>query len=188
MKQNTLIKNDGQLARPLKVLVPLIKEEMEAGDEAGLPHYIKAGQMLIEARDQLPHGEWGVWLKRNFGKSRAAAYNYIKLAEHKGKVDLRSTTLHDIVRPNAPKTHRTGPEWLPEMKERMERLNLEKLSKPVTDEASREKLKRKLALDIIDIGYRALSTKLHPDKGGSREAMATLNDARDDLKEAVSDW
>jgi hypothetical protein len=41
---------------------------------------------------------------------------------------------------------------------------------------------RKLVLQAFDIGYKALARKLHPDNGGSNEAMARLNYARDRLK------
>jgi hypothetical protein len=51
------------IARPLKVLVPMIKIEIAAGDEAGLEHYRRAGEMLVEAKDQVPHGSWSRWLK-----------------------------------------------------------------------------------------------------------------------------
>jgi hypothetical protein len=35
---------------------------------------------------------------------------------------------------------------------------------------------------MIDIGYKALAMKLHPDKGGSQEDMARLNRVRDRLR------
>ena len=44
-------------------------------------------------------------------------------------------------------------------------------------------LHRELAQDLIDAGYRALATKLHPDRGGSKDAMARLNRVRDELKQ-----
>jgi hypothetical protein len=44
-------------------------------------------------------------------------------------------------------------------------------------------LKYKLAMQLIDIGYKALATKLHPDKGGSGDAMSRLNEVRDRLKQ-----
>jgi hypothetical protein len=42
--------------------------------------------------------------------------------------------------------------------------------------------RRELAHRIIDIGYKALAKEMHPDKGGSHEAMARLNRARTHLK------
>ena len=44
---------------------------------------------------------------------------------------------------------------------------------------------QKLALRLIDIGYKVLAQTLHPDKGGSRDAMARLNRVRDRLKECA---
>lgn len=42
---------------------------------------------------------------------------------------------------------------------------------------------RKLALRLIDIGFRVLAVEMHPDKGGSGEAMALLNEVRDQLRQ-----
>jgi hypothetical protein len=44
------------------------------------------------------------------------------------------------------------------------------------------RLHRELALELIDIGYRAMATRLHPDRGGSKDAMRRLNRVRDELK------
>lgn len=42
---------------------------------------------------------------------------------------------------------------------------------------------RKLALQIVDVGFKTLSSKFHPDrKGGSHDAMRRLNEARRLLK------
>ena len=45
-----------RVARPLKVLVPLIKNELVAGDAAGLEHYRQAGEML---KSRMAHGRGG---------------------------------------------------------------------------------------------------------------------------------
>ena len=39
-----------------------------------------------------------------------------------------------------------------------------------------------LALELIDIGYKALARELHPDLGGSTNEMVRLNQARERLK------
>jgi hypothetical protein len=43
------------------------------------------------------------------------------------------------------------------------------------------KLHRELAEELVDIGYRALATRLHPDRGGSKDAMTRLNRVREEL-------
>ena len=58
------------------------------------------------------------------------------------------------------------------------------------DEFVQEKQDRKdeltlhqdLAVELVEIGYRALATRLHPDRGGTKEAMSRLNRVRDELK------
>ena len=87
---NADLKETGtSLTRPLKVLVPLIKEELEAGDNAGIEHYRKAGEMLQEAKEQVAHGEFSGWLKRSFHLSSKSAYRYMKLAETTPKIVAR---------------------------------------------------------------------------------------------------
>ena len=47
-----LAKQDtSEVARPLKTLEKLIKEDIEAGDKAGMDYYRAAGEKLNEARD-----------------------------------------------------------------------------------------------------------------------------------------
>ncbi|HEY6380748.1 MAG TPA: hypothetical protein VIY07_02980, partial [Pseudolabrys sp.] len=52
------------VARPLKVLVPLIQADLERGDRAGMEYYADAGDKLIEAKSQVAHGYWGTWLSK----------------------------------------------------------------------------------------------------------------------------
>ena len=53
-----------KVARPLKVLIPMIQSELQQGNSAGHEHYCRAGDMLTEARIKLGEavGENG-WLR-----------------------------------------------------------------------------------------------------------------------------
>ena len=62
------------------------------------------------------------------------------------------------------------------------RLDLAALREAELKRAAEREAVRKLKLQMIDAGYKALATKLHPGGGGSPEAMARLNEARDQLK------
>jgi hypothetical protein len=44
----------------------------------------------------------------------------------------------------------------------------------------------KMAVEIVNVGFRVLSVKLHPDKGGSHDAMRRLNQAKKLLIETLS--
>jgi hypothetical protein len=63
--------------------------------------------------------------------------------------------------------------WHRGEQERLARLTEEELRRQQERDAQRE-----LSLRMIDLGYKALAKELHPDKGGSSEAMARLNRAR----------
>jgi hypothetical protein len=49
-------------------------------------------------------------------------------------------------------------------------------------EAEEIRLHRELAVELVNLGYRALATRLHPDRGGSKDAMVRLHRVRDALK------
>ena len=68
------------IARPLRVLIPLIQSELQQGNSAGRGHYTQAGRMLIEAKDQVGHGGWVKWLTKNFELSRQTANVYMRWA------------------------------------------------------------------------------------------------------------
>jgi hypothetical protein len=82
----TVVHSNRSVARPLKVLVPLIKTELKAGNRAGVIHYMRAGQMLCEAKGddktpgQVPPGSWSKWLKQNFELSKRTAQLYMQYA------------------------------------------------------------------------------------------------------------
>ena len=57
----------------------------------------------------------------------------------------------------------------------------------VGEKSKEQALVHKLILEMADNGYRALAMQFHPDKGGSAEAMARLNNARAQLKERLQD-
>jgi len=51
---------------------------------------IEIGRRLKEAKDLLPHGEWGKWLKESFSYSQRTADRLMKLCEEYGTKLLTS--------------------------------------------------------------------------------------------------
>jgi DUF3102 family protein len=183
------INTDTQVARPLRVLVPLIQEELEAGESAGLEHYRRAGEMLIEAKSQVKHGEWGAWLKRNFTMSAPTAHKYMRLANipRRGE-EFRPRTLNEAVGDlRRGRAERDGAVGVSEkaVRQIVSRVDVDRLAAERQSREREAKLVKDLAHQLIDIGYRVLAAKLHPDHGGSKEAMARLNAVRSLLKGAV---
>jgi hypothetical protein len=167
-----------KVARPLKILVPLIKDELTAADEAGLDHYRKAGQMLVEAKEQVAYGSWARWLTKNFELSQSNARRYMRLARLDDTSLLTGSNLKQAI---GEKEARPRASWKPVF-EAADRVNVTRLADERQSRDDEIKLHRKIALELIDLGYRALATRLHPDRGGSRDAMGRLNVVRDELK------
>jgi hypothetical protein len=175
-----------EVARPLRVLVPLIKEAISRGARASVEHYRRAGAMLLEAKAQVPYGQWQAWLDDNFALSIKTAQAWMKLAREFALEtrNPRFSTLSDVAYP-----HKKGavrpPDWHAGVSEARDRVDADRLAQARQDEHRERRLMRALGLQLIDIGYKVLATKLHPDKGGSKEAMVRLNRVRDELKAAL---
>lgn len=186
---NVAVIRKTQVSRPLKVLVPLIQEELIAGNEAGMDHYIRAGRMLNEVRDseQVPYGSWGRWLKGNFNLSQKTAIDYMHIARRADKegssFNSSVKTIDEAVgRPSRTIKSVTKANKLKSLFDGVDRVNVTRLADERQSREEEIKLHRDLALKLIDLGYRAMATRLHPDQGGSRDAMSRLNTVRDELK------
>lgn len=53
---------------------------------------------------------------------------------------------------------------------------------PPSRERAPQSYREEVALQVIAAGYKVLAMKIHPDKGGSAEAMKELNSVREALK------
>jgi len=176
------------VARPLKVLIPLIRADIEAGDRAGMEYYADAGDKLIEAKEseQVPFGSWTNWISKNFGVGERQAQRYMHLARLRAEQQKRPgrSVLPISLNEMRGETER-------QRKQRARAASYESILREVEPDtyaiekqtrADEVQLHRDIALELIDIGYKALATHLHPDHGGSKEAMGRLNRVRAELK------
>jgi hypothetical protein len=174
----------------LDKLAVLIKEDLANAEEAGKPYYIAAGEKLIEAMEghfsQNPAAFWE-WAERNFERTKHQLTIWMNMcrARLKGRTFETITEFQRSRGVEVPSGLKSA--W------RGYHEPVEKILKKVDAEALaqeqnryREELEqiRKLAGQIIDIGYKTLATKLHPDnkKTGSKHAMTLLNAARERLR------
>jgi hypothetical protein len=195
MGKEVTIEEDREVARPLRVLVPLIKEDLKRAQEAGMPYYQAAGEKMIEAKDQMVHGEFSPWIKRHFEVSIQQANLYMSYAESQTKNNprIKFDSLKDFRRRglghDIPTTGGSikRPEWRESVNENVSRAKVavERLKEESLSREQERKAERQLALRLIDIGYKILVKELHPDKGGSREIMARLNHVRERLKQCI---
>lgn len=184
MSPATLAKKvTAHVARPLKVLVPLIQTELADGDRAGLEHYRQAGEMLLEAREQVASRQWTTWLTKNFALSKTTAWRYMRLAElpKRSVHGTNENTLAGAIGERGTDAARRVGGFRP-IREFTARVPADRLSQERQTMDDEVRLHREVALQLIDIGFKALATRLHPDRGGSKEAMTRLNRVRAELK------
>lgn len=58
----------------------------EADYQSAVAHAVNAGEMLIEAKRGVRHGEWLPWLRDNCRVSEREARNYMRLARNRQRV------------------------------------------------------------------------------------------------------
>jgi hypothetical protein len=54
--------------------------QCETAARSAVEHAINAGNLLIEAKAQCPHGRWGTWISENFEGSIRTAQAYMRIA------------------------------------------------------------------------------------------------------------
>jgi len=186
---NLEVVQNREVARPLKILIPLIKNDIERGDEAGMEFYKAAGEKLNEAETHFDSNRiFYQWAEKEFGKSRRTIDTWMVCGAAKSPNLFKS--LEDVrvksFGEKRPVQRNLRREWVEPVDAIADKARDEQRRLIASEHVSRQQereAKFKLKLRIIDIGYKVLARELHPDKvGGSREAMTRLNEARNELK------
>lgn len=185
-----------QVARPLHMLVPLIKKDIEDGREAseraGMPYYRAAGEKLAEAKPQFSSAsDFYSWANRHFGVRETQVQLYLSLSKKTENALAAApfTSLDDFKRRHLgrdrPSSGRVARDWQPDVDAAAARAkaDAERIRDAELTRQQERAAEQTLALRLIEIGYKVLAKELHPDKGGSRDAMARLNRVRDRLKQ-----
>ena len=53
-----------------------------------LGHAIEIGNRLLEAKELVPHGQWGDWLRSEFDYSQSSAQNFMRIAQEYGSAQM----------------------------------------------------------------------------------------------------
>jgi len=80
---------DPSLSNSLADLAAKIRVEHDGAATAakrGLEHAIAAGELLVEAKSKLQHGQWLPWLDEHCGMSDRTARAYMRLARNKDRL------------------------------------------------------------------------------------------------------
>lgn len=168
--------------KAVSIRVPKTKRLIAAGDAAGERYYREAGVELNQMKDDWEGPGFWPWAQQTFNKSDDQLRDYMELA---GTVRGRNYkgSMRQTLRPD--ETSKVS--WQAPVQEVVNRINVRVLAQERQNRDKEDKLQRQLAFQLIDIGYKVLATKLHPDKrGGSTEAFQRLKEVRDRLKGVYS--
>lgn len=79
------------------------KATVQVFQDSVLNFAMKAGDLLLEAKEQIPHGQWGEWVGRHCEMSDRTARLYMQLAQNRGAVEAKSATVADLTLQGAAK-------------------------------------------------------------------------------------
>ena len=71
-------------------------ESVSAALKDSVRHAIAAGELLIEARKQVPHGQWLPWLRDHCAISERMAQRHIRLARNRATIEAKCDTVSDL--------------------------------------------------------------------------------------------
>jgi len=140
-------------ARELKKLRPLIQKDLAAARKAEAPFYAVAGEKLWEAKANFE----GANFEGTRGFYEWAAKTF-KVSQGTIRCWMAYAVEMNGGRPFNFQYDTPSPRATRHFKEAGE--------------------SRRMSNQVIDAGYKVMATKLHPDKGGSTEAMQRLNQVR----------
>lgn len=187
-------KANQEVARPLNILTPLIKQDFDEGEKAGMAYFKRAGEKLIEAKEGHFDGrtaEFYKWAERTFGKKITQIKAYMSVGALTDGKSFKSIREFQRSQGNESATSAGAVRrpWIAPVDEVAEKARREAFRLAQEEELTRAQerdAERQLARRLIDIGYRVLAKELHPDKmGDDRGAMARLNRVRDKLKHSI---
>lgn len=196
---NVAIVEDREVARPLRMIEGLIKEQLKAADEAAQdaakPYYEKVAPLLVEAKEGHFQGDttgFYEWAQKKFGKSQSAIRTY--LAYRSAQHDKPFKNIEEFKREKSPSridydSRRRSREWtapVDDIAERARREAFRLAQDEALTRAQEREAEKKLGHRLIDIGYKVLAKELHPDKlHGDKTAFQRLNRVRDQLKHSI---
>lgn len=71
-------------------------EAAAASRRQGIGHALTAGELLLEAKAKVHHGEWLPWLRHYCGVSERSARRYMQLASHRAEIEAKTATVADL--------------------------------------------------------------------------------------------
>lgn len=193
MENQVQVTNQSLPAREIGVITSEIKDICRQAQSMALMYAVEIGRRLTEAKEVLPHGEWGEWLKNEVEFSQRSANNFMKLFQEYGSSQLSffSFNLNSQTFANLPYSKALALLAIPEeeREEFAEEVKVDELSVKELQEAIKERDLAKKQLEEISAERDELTKSLRAEQASAKslakEAREALNKA-DEMKEKVS--
>ena len=88
MEKQLQAMNSSVPVREIGVITSEIKDICRQAQSMALMYAVEIGRRLVEAKELLPHGKWGEWLKEEVNFSERSAQNFMKLFNEYGSSQL----------------------------------------------------------------------------------------------------
>jgi len=199
-KENKMIakalqKIDRQITESLDVIVKRIKKNLalmvSIAERMTYDQQVEIGKDLLLAERKVT-GSWYRWLDKNFSMSIQTAKRYMLAARKErekhtiaGKRRFRNITeaLRDTDPTYALPRHKKNEQPIRNI---VDEIDTDIFAERQKTETKERRLKKEMALELVEAGFRALSHKFHSDKGGSDDAMRRLDEVRKILSHAIT--
>jgi len=145
----------------------------------GMEHALKVGELLLQARKLVKHGDWTNWVETNCEFTPRMARNYMKLAGAKSVLKpeiISEMTLRDALNRVDFETRKLPGEWKRTREERKKRWKLENEDRQVKEFLDAVKVFLKSVRDAVDV---AEFGKFSPE--GARFTVRRMNEVRQEL-------
>ena len=192
-------------AREIGVITEEIKQLCRQAQATAVMYIVEIGRRLVEAKDALPFGEWGDWLRSEVGFSQSTANNYMRLFEEYGasQITIFGATVDSQSFANLPYSKALAllavdkeerEEFAKEVD--VENISLSELKEAIRErDAAREReaalsekydeaVQRRIEAEAAADGYRDLEKKVKELEASLTDAKEKEGDLKDKLKKA----
>jgi hypothetical protein len=95
--------NELDLLRDLARRINQEHDSAKAAFTRGFEHALRAGELLLEAKAKVKHGEWLPWLKANCSISQRTAQLYMRVVRERPQLEAKNASLADLTLEDAAK-------------------------------------------------------------------------------------
>jgi Protein of unknown function (DUF3102) len=153
----------------------------QAAITSALTHALRAGALLVRAKQRLPHGSWGAWLAYNFQGSDRTARAYMMVSKRRAELEAKRQSSADMSLDEALRVLRPPREEAPHQAERENQAPEEAQGDPEETVDGQITVDEAIEAEKATAAGEALAEKVREDK--DPPAPRTVGEALDQAAE-----